>query len=440
MFYNYYLRVGLDGIILFGFLSYILSILFHPKPRFKSWIYILSGTLTYAFVYNIPQILYLTGILPQSRSISPYWYYFLCAIVLSLLFSLFMLEGTFLPKLLYILFFESFVQEYKIVCSPLYDLRMNMESSLYEALDLGTFAFLCIMLFLLSILFRKLRITGDLKHLPNKIYLIFYFPVSFLTICMLASNVHEVYQYFGPILCAIIMTNIPVIYYFFASIIQAYEEQKRLDRALHYTRSELDKYRLSAEIHENIRKERHELRNRYFYIQTLLKEQQYRKLENFLDKEIGNQMQSLSEISSGNLLMDYILTSKIQEAHKLNIKTYVEVLVPENLPISDDNLCTILLNLLDNAIEASTLEENPDIQIIIKCIGDYLIVRILNKTSSDILKENPSLATTKEDKDFHGQGLNIIRDTVRKNNGIFRYTMEGEYFCVTVMIPLEKYI
>ena len=160
------------------------------------------------------------------------------------------------------------------------------------------------------------------------------------------------------------------------------------------------------------------------------------KLEDFLDKEIGSQMQSLSEISSGNLLMDYILTSKIQEAHKLDIKTYVEVLVPENLPISDDNLCTILLNLLDNAIEASSQEENPDIQIIIKCNGNYLICRILNKVSSDILKENPSLATTKEDKDFHGQGLNIVKDTVKKNNGIFRYAIEGDYFCVTVMMPL----
>ena len=436
MFYNFYLRIGLDGIILFGFLSYILSILFRPKPRFKSWIYILSGTLTYAFVYNIPRILNQTGIYPQSRNVPPYWYHFLCAIVLSFLFSVFMLEGTFLPKLLYILFFESFVQEYKIVCSPLYDLRTSMEASLYEILDLGTFVFLCIMLFLLSILFRKLRVTGDLKHLPNKIYLIFYFPVSFLAVCMVASNVHEITQYFGPILCAIIMTNIPVIYYFFASIIQAYEEQKRLDRALHYTRSELDKYRLSAEIQENIRKERHELRNRYFYIQTLLKEQQYQKLEDYLDREIGSQMQSLSEISSGNLLMDYILTSKIQEAHKLDIKTYVEVLVPENLPISDDNLCTILLNLLDNAIEASSQEENPDIQIIIKCNGNYLICRILNKVSSDILKENPSLATTKEDKDFHGQGLNIVKDTVKKNNGIFRYAIEGDYFCVTVMMPL----
>ena len=150
-------------------------------------------------------------------------------------------------------------------------------------------------------------------------------------------------------------------------------------------------------------------------------------------------MQALSEISSGNLLMDYILTRKIQEAHKLNMKTYVEVLVPENLPISDDDLCTILLNLLDNAIEASSLEENPDIQIMMKCNGDYLVIRILNKTSSDILKENPSLSTTKEDKDFHGQGLNIVRNTVQKNNGIFRYVMEGDYFCVTVMIPLEKY-
>lgn len=437
MFYNIYLTIGLDGIILFGLISYILYILFGMKPHIKNWQYVLCSTLLYAVVYNIPHIADLIkGAAGNNLPLIPFWYHFATVIILSALCAHFVLKGEFLLKLLYVLLLVSFIQEYKIVCSPLYNLRPTLTADLYELLDFSTFFLLYLLLFLLSLLFRKTRINGSLKNLPHKVLLIFYFPISFLAVYIVTYGIRSLQPYSAPLLSAVIMSNLPVIYYYFATIIQAYEEQKRLDKALYQTMAQLDQYRHSMEMQEQIRKERHELRNNYFYIQALLKEQKYEKLDHYLDNVIGKKMDVISEISSGNTLMDHILNSKIQEARKSNIKIYSEILVPKELPINNDRVCTILLNLLDNAIEASVQEPDPDIHIQIKCSGNYLICKIENKTCLNVLEENPDLHSTKKDAQEHGLGIRIINETVTDLNGMINYSMEGDYFCASLMLPI----
>ena len=68
------------------------------------------------------------------------------------------------------------------------------------------------------------------------------------------------------------------------------------------------------ELEERIKKERHELKNNYLYIQTLLNEQKYDKLQAYLDETICEKIKSISAISTGNSMIDYILNRKISEA------------------------------------------------------------------------------------------------------------------------------
>ena len=207
-----------------------------------------------------------------------------------------------------------------------------------------------------AILFRSARIRISLAALPKKVLLALYFPLSFL-FCYLILFVNHLEQsaYSAAILAAIILTNLPVAYYLFVSVIRTYEEQRRLDDALAQTQAQLSRYRFSLELEDRLSKERHELKNRYFYIQTLLKEKKYDKLDGYLNDVLGTQLSSKQNIHTGNTLMDYIINRKLQEAQKNHIVTCSEILVPSQLPLSDDTLCTILLNLLDNAIEASLL-------------------------------------------------------------------------------------
>ena len=112
------------------------------------------------------------------------------------------------------------------------------------------------------------------------------------------------------------------------------------------------------------------------------------------------------------------------------------VLLPETLSIQEQDLCALLLNLIDNAIDASKKEEQGDIHISIGIAKKYLSVQIKNKSSEDILVHNPTLKTIKSDSIYHGFGLQIIRQIVQKYNGIFDTSMESGYFCASVMLAL----
>lgn len=110
-------------------------------------------------------------------------------------------------------------------------------------------------------------------------------------------------------------------------------------------------------------------------MQTLLAEGKYAQLEQYLNEMTVEKLTSLDEIQTGNSLMDYIINQKIGECRKHNIKVYTEILIPQQLKISEDALCTILLNLLDNAIYASKEEDNADIHIKIHCVQSYLVIK-----------------------------------------------------------------
>lgn len=95
------------------------------------------------------------------------------------------------------------------------------------------------------------------------------------------------------------------------------------------------------------------------------------------------------------------------------------------------------MNLLDNAIDASKKEEQKDLHITIGIVKQYLSVQIKNRSSVDVLAQNPAMKTHKPDASHHGLGLKIIRSIVRKYNGILQLTMESGYFCASVLLALN---
>lgn len=439
--YEFFRQSQIDGVVLFAFLAGNLYLLSAPRWRWvRGWVFVLSATAAFAGVYYV----LLPLLSPPFQAsfpgqLSPYWYFFLCATVVAAVWAFWWLERSFLAHMVYILYFMAFVQLYKILCSALYQSEGELEAGLYRALDLATTFFLYVLLALLTLLFRRVRITLSVRVAPWKGGLLLYFPLSFLLGYGLLLAWPALFQRFsGPVLAGILLTNLPVIYYLCASVVQAYEEQRRMDDALTQTRAQLSRYRFSAELQEQLRRERHELKNRYFYLQVLLREGKYDEMGDYLEEVTGGGLDAPAAVDTGNTLMDYILNRKLREASRLHIKTCTEVLVPRGLSVGEDALCTILLNLLDNAIEASRQEEAGDLRLSIKCLRGYLVCRIQNQVSRDVLRENPALRTTKGDAKSHGYGVQIVRDTVARCNGMFTTAMEGSYFTASVMLPLRE--
>lgn len=104
---------------------------------------------------------------------------------------------------------------------------------------------------------------------------------------------------------------------------------------------------------EQIRRDKHEMKNVYFYIQSLLKSGQIDELEEFVDEKLVHRFDAYEEFRTGNEILDFLLTQKVSEAREYQIHVMTNVLLPSALSIEENDLCGLLLNLLDNAIDAS---------------------------------------------------------------------------------------
>lgn len=138
--------------------------------------------------------------------------------------------------------------------------------------------------------------------------------------------------------------------------------------------------------------------------------------------------------SSGNPTIDAVLYMEQIKAEKAGIRLEINAALPARLSISPADISSVLFNLIDNAIEASAGIKNPYVNVVIKKEKNYILISVRNRTENDILKVNPTLATTKSDRTLHGEGLKIVRQITDRNDGELDFSQEKDIFVVFVML------
>ena len=121
----------------------------------------------------------------------------------------------------------------------------------------------------------------------------------------------------------------------------------------------------------------------------------------------------------------------------LGIRSNVQVEFPKNTNILARDICTILSNLLDNAIEATQFVEEPDvIELTIRRVNYMLLIKVSNSCIQDReFIEYPE--TTKENKKMHGWGIPSVKETVEKYNGTLKLAKDNGRFIVSAMLCFE---
>ena len=432
MLYSLFRLTEFDGLVVFVFMVLSLRRIYSPEMPLKKTLLYIGGNLA---LYLTLQ--YATYLLPFSPHPHHYWYSLSLLLIIPLITSHFFLGGHFAGKLLYTLLYVSFVQLYKIVWSPLYSVENMIPASQYIFWDIFSFILLIVLLYGFYMTTRKTisKISGSVGR---KLFLLTYFPIALLLYYSIdLVNLPLFHNYRDAILALTIIPALPILYDLFVTMIESFEQQRKLDTALTETKAQIFRYRYSLEIEERIKKERHELKNNYLLIQTLLHEKKYEALNDYINKSIGEKMDQISSVSTGNLMLDYILNRKISEAQRNHIKIYTEITLPSNIQVDDESFCTVFLNLFNNAMEACQYVSSPDIHIILKVVENYLCCEIKNKANMNALKDNPELATTKPDSANHGLGLKIVNETIESCDGMFQTSIDGNYFIAKFMIPIS---
>ena len=127
----YQLYFTFQGSIIFAFISYLLYTLCKPKRNISRKLYVMFSFWGF-FVFQKIIDWFITNVLKKS---SPYCVFLLSVATVALISSFVFLQSSAFCKITYILFFLTFVQLYKIVLSPLYELENYIDPHIYAFID-----------------------------------------------------------------------------------------------------------------------------------------------------------------------------------------------------------------------------------------------------------------------------------------------------------------
>ena len=217
-----------------------------------------------------------------------------------------------------------------------------------------------------------------------------------------------------------------------------------IDRRIERFQSELieKQVREIQNMYRQVRGWRHDYRNHINNMKIQLSQENYDGLSDYLN-ELADDLDTVDTvIKTGNVMADAILNSKLNVAEKMNVQLNVKANVPEMLPMSDVELCSVLGNMLDNAVEAcGTLpEEERFMRVYIGKLKGQLYLSVQN-SAGKVRKEKGSYLSTKEDASsstkLHGYGLFRIDRVAKKYGGYVNRQNEEGIFATEIMIPLQ---
>ena len=190
-------------------------------------------------------------------------------------------------------------------------------------------------------------------------------------------------------------------------------------------------------IYMTMRGWRHDYHNHIQSLKGYLSLNKVEQMKNYLN-ELETDLDSIDTLyHSGNLQLDSILNAKLAIAEKGQIRIHCDASIPPQLHVSDLDLCVILGNLLDNAIESCRKIKDPDerfIRVYIGILKKQLYILITNATSETVKQRTDHYFTTK--RGDHGHGLKRVDQVVKKYDGYLNRQNEPGVFATEIVLPL----
>ena len=290
-----------------------------------------------------------------------------------------------------------------------------------------------VILILAIALFIKIRKKYHFSlSLKNKIFICGYTG----TICIILS-ISQLYQnlinsYFLYSFALLCIVSSGIILAYIISLSERNINYENLQKQTQYINILKHYYNETKEKNLEIRKLKHDIKNQVNVLSQLLESENYKEALNYIDslkKHTLNKTPSI--IDTGNVLVNAIIMQK--QAEYPDIKIISKGAIRNNLTVNDYDLCSILNNLLDNALEYSAKNNFSTVWLNIYLEASVLLIDVVNNISAplDISKFS---STTKADNINHGLGLAIVKETVHYYNGSLKYELSESQITAKVRL------
>ena len=227
----------------------------------------------------------------------------------------------------------------------------------------------------------------------------------------------------------VLLTSLALLY-----AIRILEDHEQLEEADKLASLRESYYQNLRREERQVRTLRHDLRNHLTVVQGLLEQDETDGAARYLREIAASPALSGRRVLCENETANIVLASKAETMDQAGLKGEFAVSLPRKLPIADMDLCALLGNALDNAIEAAVQAEDKQISVRCRVEKGLFMLRVENAMDGEI---RPDLSTTKVDKAAHGFGLAGMREIAERCGGSLETRAGAGRFELVACIPLN---
>lgn len=319
-----------------------------------------------------------------------------------------------------------------------------------------TVVFICVVIALLIVEFgffymlKQMRSKHDNTPLPLPIVVVVSILMNLMV--MIVKDMYQAYnlEYIRSILLVVVLVVMLVLLALFFYIRVNRKERDDL-KSINKINEQLVEsqakfFEATARSDNEIRAMRHDMRNNIQVLMLLLEKGEYEKMREYLTEMGDNLVSTDVSAHTGDMIADAIIAEKkaAAEARGIKLKCIGKI---EGVKISPVDMCKILANLLDNAIEAASMKELESIKdndklidLQFKKTDNFFMISVTNPCVKSPRTKDGKIVTSKEDSKNHGFGLKNIENAASGYDGEMNFSFDekpyGFLFRTEVLFPI----
>ncbi|EGT3601078.1 GHKL domain-containing protein [Clostridium perfringens] len=291
------------------------------------------------------------------------------------------------------------------------------------------FLFIMLLLIMLTLIvfignfFEKCRVNISSTTIKKQTIMIFIIGISVLLSEKVFDNIQITSKllYRVNISTLIIAINLAIVHFIMYKEYKEYKFDFKLnilERQLNYQKKYYEKV---MDNYDEAKKAFHDMNNHIIVIKYFLENKDYNNMDEYIEslskKIVANNDNNICR----NKIINAICVEKSDICKSEEINISFDIVINKELNIDDLDLCIILGNLIDNAIEACEKINNKKIQKVIQVSSrvylNQIYIKVINSKNNKLKKHNCKFLTSKKDKKNHGIGLENVKESVYKNHG-----------------------
>ena len=239
----------------------------------------------------------------------------------------------------------------------------------------------------------------------------------------------------GFIFVLIIVLVLNVLnYYQFDNMVDNYKLKNQVAMLGYQLEHQSDKYDQLVLSYKKIGSMVHDTQKHISYIRSCIEEKEYDRIRTVCDRYEEELKNKYVVSKTGNLVIDTFVNSAYTFAQNNGVKFHTDFKFDKNsITVSDYDMCIIIGNLLDNSINACKKQKEKEgvyIKLAIVQTDRHLVIDVKNSSTQSDVGGSKDMT--------HGYGIQNVKNTMDKYNGIMEIkNTYGEYETL-VLIPINQ--